>query len=728
MPGTTTAQHWGNGRGLTSARDAPACEFALEWLDRKIGRCECRPLVLAYLAPAYASRATSTRANPADSAERLRRAALELHRRVKTASHVPEGRFVTPLSHGLLIAWHWSGDATLIEAHRLAESLTSRQWNNVAFSAGLAAGWVSLPDYRSTGCTSADYITGPIEELILCQAFASPGEVRIAPFPHDLNVQRAGVTGFSSERSANNQATENPDATREAVRAFVGLGRSRRLLSVAAVIGIEFDLEVLAGLISADRDSIIPIVERLCDAQLIEPIGHAPANRFAFRSTAMHHAAYQALPQSVRASLHRDAANLLANFAGARAHDRAAAIAVATHFAAANCTVQAAQWWRIAAMDAVVRSTPNDAVALLTTAYRELRTAEDPIPRAHWTEMCRMLGTQLATVKGNAAPEVAATYRHCLQASSTEDPGRASPTFDAVWGMLGVHLTRGQMSEALSASRQLMTLATKADDEQQAMLAHRMTGLTELLLGNLGCAEFHLRKTLQLFSPDRHTRLRFLYGSDQCALACAHLALTNALLGRADAARDFAYRAQQRAVLVGHAHTTAHVTGVLSLAYALLPDDREAAAMRLVASAVSRRHALPYWIAWADIMNAGPLVQTDPGRAIGALHAATQRYSATGARQVLPLAFTWTAEACLRLEQPDRAAREVAVGFDCLEQTGIRLFEPGLLLCAAKVLRANGDLCGAVARLEDAASAAARMRLAKLITAVAKERHRLMRP
>ena len=301
----------------------------------------------------------------------------------------------------------------------------------------------------------------------------------------------------------------------------------------------------------------------------------------------------------------------------------------------------------------------------------------------------------MAIVYGNASPTVLAAYKHDLTPSKHGAIPCCETDFDSKWGLAGYYLTRGELGNAVSASRDLIAIAERQEKDDKRVLALRMAGLTELLLGNLNSAIFNLRMCISTYDFSRHGALCHHYGSDQLALAYAHLAWAQALGGEVLKSRQNAKQARRQANILQHAHTSAHVTGVLSLVYEINGQLREARAMDLACATLAQHHKFPYWDAWSDIMRASLAVHRSPEQAVRNLCRAVEKYSETGARQLMPWAFARAAKAYLMLGHVNEAWLQVSAGLNSLTDTGIRVFEPELRFWQAQCLMRQGQAVAA---------------------------------
>lgn len=97
-----------------------------------------------------------------------------------------------------------------------------------------------------------------------------------------------------------------PDSVREVIGARVGrLGQhAERVLSVAAVIGRDFDLAVLARATKTSDDDLLDVLDEAASAALVRELAGAPG-RYSFAHALIQHALYEDLGPTRRARAHR---------------------------------------------------------------------------------------------------------------------------------------------------------------------------------------------------------------------------------------------------------------------------------------------------------------------------------------------------------------------------------------------------------------------------------------
>ncbi len=155
-----------------------------------------------------------------------------------------------------------------------------------------------------------------------------------------------------------------PESVREVVGARVGrLGAtSERILSVAAVIGRDFDLELLSRATSTSDDALLDILDEAAGAALVRELADAPG-RYVFAHALIQHTLYQDMGPSRRARTHRTVAEALEALCGDRPGTRVGELA--HHWFSATQTVdvsKAVRYSREAGDAALAALAPDDAL------------------------------------------------------------------------------------------------------------------------------------------------------------------------------------------------------------------------------------------------------------------------------------------------------------------------------------------------------------------------------
>jgi hypothetical protein len=239
----------------------------------------------------------------------------------------------------------------------------------------------------------------------------------------------------------------------QSVRAVVGqrvdrLGEgTRKVLSQAAVIGRDFDLEVLGAVVDIDEDALLDVVDQAVQAGLLVEV-EGVVDRFRFAHALTQHTLYEDLGASRRARAHRKVAGVLEQLYGAAPEVRAAELA--RHFVAAtraSDVLKALTYCKLAGDQALAQLAPADALEWFAQAL-EL-SSQVPADEGLHCDLLIGLGT--------------AQRR-------TGDPAHRQTLLDAAG--LAISLgDRGRLIEAAIANtRGSATVAGRVDEEKVAVL------------------------------------------------------------------------------------------------------------------------------------------------------------------------------------------------------------------------------------------------------------------
>ena len=161
-----------------------------------------------------------------------------------------------------------------------------------------------------------------------------------------------------------------PQSVREVVGQRVDrLGEdARRVLSPAAVIGRDFDLELLAIVADLDEDRVLDVLDQASAAGLVTEV-EGTVDRYSFAHALTQHTLYDDLGASRRARAHRKIAEALETLCGTSPEARSGELA--RHFVAATKTADARKaltYSQMAGNHALAQLAPADALGWFTQA------------------------------------------------------------------------------------------------------------------------------------------------------------------------------------------------------------------------------------------------------------------------------------------------------------------------------------------------------------------------
>ena len=128
-------------------------------------------------------------------------------------------------------------------------------------------------------------------------------------------------------------------------------GEARELAQLAAVIGREFDIQLLCAITDKRREALGPSLDRLVGSEIVLPASSARYGAYVFRHALIQEAAYQSLLLARRRQYHRDVACALE----AMQPDTVEPEIVAQHYTAAELPEKAVPHWLRAGERALAR-------------------------------------------------------------------------------------------------------------------------------------------------------------------------------------------------------------------------------------------------------------------------------------------------------------------------------------------------------------------------------------
>ncbi len=186
-----------------------------------------------------------------------------------------------------------------------------------------------------------------------------------------------------------------PDSVREVIGARVlRLGKAAgRVLSVASVIGRDFDLDLLARATTTTEDDLLDILDTAAAVALVRELADTPGH-YNFTHALIQHTLYEDLGPTRRARAHRQVAEALEDLCGDRPGNRVGELA--RHWFSATQPidlVKAIDYSRQAGDAALAALAPADALQYYAQALDLYPQATDPDP---------ILGLDLAIGLGTA--------------------------------------------------------------------------------------------------------------------------------------------------------------------------------------------------------------------------------------------------------------------------------------------------------------------------------------
>jgi predicted ATPase len=411
---------------------------------------------------------------------------------------------------------------------------------------------------------------------------------------HEIVTKGNGNPFFLEEltRSVMEQGTTHPPlALSDSVHAVLTARMDRlssaakRVLHMAAVIGQEVPVSLLAAMTKLSQEALSQSLAQLQAAELLHEICLVPESIYTFKHVLIQETAYHALLESTRRQQHLQVAQLLAERFTTTAAQQPAWLA--HHYTEAGYAELAIPYWQQAGQRAVDRSAHAEAIAHFTQGLALLRTLPVIPARArHELALQCSLGVQLAT-RGAATSAVEQAYARALELC--RQVGNAEELFPVLYGLSRLYKKRGKLRRARDLGEQLLVLAQSQGNTALLLRGHYVLGDILLWLGEFSAARAHLEQGLAIYDPQQHDTHDLLYEADPWLGCLGALSVTLWFLGYPDQARQRSAEALALAHELSHPYSLARVLADAAYLYWFCRDwiklQERAEALRALAAA-----------------------------------------------------------------------------------------------------------------------------------------------
>jgi class 3 adenylate cyclase/predicted ATPase/predicted Ser/Thr protein kinase len=486
----------------------------------------------------------------------------------------------------------------------------------------------------------------------------------------DQVYQRAGgvplfIEEFTKVLQAGGGAAlshEIPDTLQDLIMARVDrVEGDREIAQLAAVLGREFNHELLAAVAKLDPPTLIAEMRELVQAGIICQRGRPPNCLYIFKHALLQDALYNSLVKARRQQIHRRVSEVLeAEFGELLIETRPELLA--HHFSEAGLPEKAIPYWLQAGLRSRERSAEVEAIGQLTRGLALIKgLAESPGRDARELELLGPLGTAYIAARGYAAPEVGPLFQRARELC--ERVGQPPQLFAMMLGIWEWHTVRADLRLCVDLAREGMEFATRRNDPGMLMEALFMAGETRLYRGEFAAARDCFATAVTRYDDRERTKHWAIHTGHNAGITQrSNLAVALWHLGYADQALQANEEMRQLAREIGHPFSLAyalHHTAWLCQ-YCRLGAEVQAAAEEEIAIATAQGFAL--WQATGTFFKgAGLLLQRERSEGLPLLFRGLAIFRASGAELTLPCQLCIVGEACLltgRFQDARRALRE----------------------------------------------------------------------
>jgi tetratricopeptide (TPR) repeat protein len=461
---------------------------------------------------------------------------------------------------------------------------------------------------------------------------------------------------------------------------------SAHLLRLAAVVGRDFDIEVLAPLGDLDEDRALDLLQPAVRSRVVaespERVG-----RYRFAHAIVQEALYDELPALARVRLHCRLGELLEDLQGG---DDTRLLEIAHHFfrgAPAASAEKALSYLVRAAEQAIARLAYEQAEHQLRRALRVL----EGIPAGSERDRRELgiqlqLGRLLAQTKGYAFFGVGEAYGRARElCQQVEDAEVALPS---LLGLAAFFIVRADLRASEDVGEQLVELGERLGHPGFLVAGRWDLGMNALHRGQLVVARDHLEHAVAL-SDLAPTTLRLEAFHQHPGVICRDFAAwAHCLLGDPGRARDLIQEAIVLAERLADPFEMAFALFFDAWLAVLLRDGAEARRCGETALALCAEHGFGLLGAMAGVLEGwGVAEQGEAEAGVVKIEKALAAHEATGARMLRHFFLALLAEAQWRAGRPEDALASVDEALAECDRSGERFYEAELHRLKGELLR-----------------------------------------
>ena len=401
------------------------------------------------------------------------------------------------------------------------------------------------------------------------------------------------------------------------------LGAAKIIAQRGAILGRAFSQDLMRAVLATDAQDqhrsdeqtaevwrhAERCLTRLVEAGVLRQSGTAQTT-YEFKHALIQKAADQSLLKRTRQAYHLQTARVLETQFPHVAETQPEL--VARHFSEALQHTRALDYWQKAGEHARDRSANKEAIHHFAEGLKSLEALPESEERDRRELALRIASiTPVIAVEGYVAEATARTAERALVlCRQLGDVDRLFPVLYVLWVN---RLVGAKYADALRLSEEFFEEANRQQDPGPRLMSHRLRGFSLFMLGDLSAAEEHLRRSLELYDPQRHNGLKNKgYGQDPRCACEAFMSQVRWLRGYADDAAKWSRRSLEHGEEARHSNTWGYVLCWGGATRDLFRRDVAGAQQRtaeLIAFAVRER--LPVWLAYARVFHGSTIVQTD---------------------------------------------------------------------------------------------------------------------
>ena len=388
-----------------------------------------------------------------------------------------------------------------------------------------------------------------------------------------------------------------PSTLQDSLRARLDrLDAVRDVAQVGAAIGRSFSHAMVAEVSGLADATLRAALARLIDAELIYQTGTPPDATYTFKHALVQDAAYDSLLRAKRQMLHARVVLVIETRFPELVETEYEILA--EHCTRADLADKAVDYWFKAGQRSLQRSHMAEAATHFRAALR-LLAGRPETPERRQRELNSQTGLAQALIgaMGYGAPDTMEAWRRAHDLAAAV--GDARQRFTINYGLWVGQYAQGNLGTIDALAEECLRSAEAEDDRTQLCVAHRMTGIANLVTGDFARARAHCSRAVECYDGAEHRPMAGQLGHDLLSAALCFKGLSLWPLGYPDQARQALDAVLAHAQGLGHAPSVAYTywhAGILGSL--MLGEEAQVGQHAQALVALAGKHGLALWEAW----------------------------------------------------------------------------------------------------------------------------------
>ncbi len=467
---------------------------------------------------------------------------------------------------------------------------------------------------------------------------------------------------------------------------------ARRTAELAATIGREFQVDVLARAIEIADQNFVQALDELWQHRIVREQGLAS---YDFSHDKIREVAAAGVGLARRRNDHRRVLRALE--AVYAPNPDAVSGRLAYHAEQAGLIAEAIPYYQTAGDRAQQVYANEEAIHTYGRGLALLAALPEHAERtAQEIRLRTALGPALVAGRGYAAAEVAQNFGRARQLC--EDLPDDEQLFPALWGLYIHAIVRDELHTAHQLGHECRQLALAAKDPAMLVAADFALGTSLFHLGHLQQACRHLERAVSCYEPQQHARHAHMFGADMGVFSLAHAAFALWHLGATEQALQRSEQSLALAEELAHPFSRAIALVYAATVHEFASDVSATCRKAGQTIAECRDWGFVYYLAWAGILYGWALAEAgEPANGIARMEQGLADLRATGAGLRTPHYLTILAETYLKCDDLEHSQERA--------DEALRIIEAqDEYWCAARLYRLQGKLArrrGAAGRADE---------------------------